>query len=54
MFQNGKFKWYIVYVVIIVEEGDFVASFLVYGQYFHYGDNVPHSGSNKRLNRLLL
>ena len=43
-----------IYVTIIVEGGDFVATFLVYGQYFHYGNTVPHSGSNKRLNRLLL
>ena len=43
-----------IHVAIIVEGGDFVATFLVYGQYFHYGNAVPHSGSNKRLNRLLL
>ena len=42
-----------IYVTIIVEGGDFVATFLVYGQYFYYGNTVPHSGSNKRLNRLL-
>ena len=29
--------------------GDFVAPFLVYGQYFYYGNTVPHSGSNNRL-----
>ena len=43
-----------IYVTIIVEGGDFVATFLVYSQYFHHGNTVPHSGSNKRLNRLLL
>ena len=43
-----------IYEAIIVEGGDFVATFLVYGQCFHYGNAVPHSGSNKRLNRLLL
>ena len=41
-------------VVIVVEGCDFVATFLVYDQYFHYGTTVPHSGSNKHLNRLLL
>ena len=39
-----------IYVTIIVEGGDFVATFLVYGQYFHYGNTVPHSGSNIRIN----
>ena len=43
-----------IYVAIIMEGGDFVATFLVYDQYFHYGTTVPHSGSNKHLNRLLL
>ena len=43
-----------IYVTIIAEGDEFVATFLVYGQYFHYGNTVPHSGSSKRLNRLLL
>ena len=33
----------------IWERGDFVATFLVYGQYFHYGNTEPNSGSNNRL-----
>ena len=34
--------------------GDFLATFLVYCQYFHYGNTVSHSESNKWLNLLLI
>ena len=43
-----------IYVAIIVDGGDFVATFLVHGQYFLYGNTFPNSGSNKRLNQLQL
>ena len=35
----GKFE--LIHVAIIVEGVDFVATFLFYGQYFHYGNTVP-------------